>query len=136
MANMTSSVERLNELKALGVRMAIDDFGTGYCNLNYLQRFALDFLKIDWSFVANVASNSGDAVLANSIVGLATNLRLHTVAEGVEDDDQRAKLIALGYAFGQGFLFAKPVAPDVITGLLRCGVPLANDGARETPAAR
>jgi EAL domain-containing protein (putative c-di-GMP-specific phosphodiesterase class I) len=119
MANATSSVDRLHALKALGVRLAIDDFGTGYCNLSYLQRFPVDILKIDRSFITNMAKNGGDAALAGSIVGLATNLRLHTVAEGVEDTDQLAQLIELGCGFGQGFLFAKPVSADVITGLLR-----------------
>jgi diguanylate cyclase (GGDEF)-like protein len=123
MSNMNSSVDRLHELKGLGVRIAIDDFGTGYCNLSYLQHFPVDMLKIDKSFVTNVARNGGNAVLASSIVGLATNLHLHTVAEGIEDADQRAQLIALGCGFGQGFLFAKPVSADVISGLLRDAPP-------------
>jgi EAL domain-containing protein (putative c-di-GMP-specific phosphodiesterase class I) len=129
MANMTTSVDRLHELKTLGVRIAIDDFGTGYCNLSYLQKFPVDMLKIDKSFITNVARNDGDAVLASSIVGLATNLRLHTVAEGVENAEQRAQLIALGCGFGQGFLFAKPVAPHVISALFRAAADAAGQDA-------
>jgi diguanylate cyclase (GGDEF)-like protein len=129
MANMAASVDRLNELKSLGVRIAIDDFGTGYCNLSYLQRFPVDMLKIDKSFITNVARSDGDSVLASSIVGLATNLRLRTVAEGIEDADQRAQLIALGCGFGQGYLFARPVSADVITGLLRSGNAIPPEAA-------
>ena len=113
--------ERLLELKALGVRLAIDDFGTGYSNLSYLQGFPIDILKIDQSFVAQMSSNSGDAALAGSIVGLATTLNLHTVAEGVEDADQCRQLRALGCAYGQGFLFAHPVTAEVLGELIRGG---------------
>ncbi|MEP6494372.1 MAG: EAL domain-containing protein [bacterium] len=121
MSNAKAAIDRLHELKALGVRLAIDDFGTGYSNLSYLQRFPIDILKIDKSFITNVAKNGGDAALASSIVGLATTLQLHTVAEGVEHADQRNQLIALGCGYGQGFLFAKPVGPEVIGALIRGG---------------
>jgi len=121
MSNASAAIDRLHELKALGVRLAIDDFGTGYSNLSYLQRFPIDILKIDKSFITNVAKNGGDAALASSIVGLATTLRLHTVAEGVENSDQRDQLIALGCGFGQGFLFERPVGPEVIGALIRGG---------------
>jgi diguanylate cyclase (GGDEF)-like protein len=118
MSNAEAIVDRLHELKALGVRLAIDDFGTGYCNLSYLQRFPVDILKIDKSFTLNVARDGGDAMLASSIVGLATNLRLHIVAEGVENVEQRDQLVDLGCRYGQGYLFAKPMTADVIAGLL------------------
>ena len=122
MSNSTAAIERLHELKALGVRLAIDDFGTGYCNLSYLQQFPIDILKIDKSFITNVAKNGGDAALASSIVGLATALQLHTVAEGVEDADQRKQLIALGCGYGQGYLFAKPISAETIGELIAAGV--------------
>jgi EAL domain-containing protein (putative c-di-GMP-specific phosphodiesterase class I) len=117
MSNSTAARDRLCELKALGIRLAIDDFGTGYSSLSYLQRFPVDILKIDRSFIANMANSDGDAALASSIVGLATSLNLHTVAEGIEHDEQRAQLLALGCAYGQGYLFARPVAADVVAGL-------------------
>jgi diguanylate cyclase (GGDEF)-like protein len=123
MSNAKAAIDRLYELKNLGVRLAIDDFGTGYSNLSYLQRFPIDILKIDKSFITNVAKNGGDAALASSIVGLATTLQLHTVAEGVEHADQRAQLIALGCGFGQGYLFARPVEPEEIGELIRGGAP-------------
>jgi diguanylate cyclase (GGDEF)-like protein len=116
----TSAIERLHELKALGVRLAIDDFGTGYSNLSYLHRFPLDIIKIDRSFVAKVAQ-TGESVLTSIIVDLATTLNLQTVAEGIEHADQRTQLIALGCKSGQGFLFAKPVSADVVGGLLSDG---------------
>jgi diguanylate cyclase (GGDEF)-like protein len=119
MSNDHASISQLHELKALGVRLAIDDFGTGYCNLSYLQNFPVDVLKIDRSFITNVAKNGGDAALASSIVGLATTLQLHTVAEGVEDSEQREQLIALGCGFGQGYLFSKPASASEIAAILR-----------------
>jgi len=119
MSNTKPTIDRLYELKALGVQLAIDDFGTGYCNLSYLQRFPLDILKIDKSFVTHVAQNGGDSALASTIVGLATTLKLHTVAEGVEDVQQRAHLLELGCDYGQGYLFAKPVDADAVSALLR-----------------
>jgi diguanylate cyclase (GGDEF)-like protein len=121
MSNSPAARDRLFELKALGVRLAIDDFGTGYSNLSYLQKFPIDILKIDRSFITNMSTSSSDAALASSIVGLATTLKLHTVAEGIEHSDQRHQLVSLGCAFGQGFLFAKPVGADVVDGLLQAG---------------
>jgi diguanylate cyclase (GGDEF)-like protein len=122
MTNTEAAAGCLHELKALGARIAIDDFGTGYSNLGYLQSFPVDILKIDRSFITHIATTGGDAALASSIVGLATTLKLHAVAEGVEDADQRDRLIALGCAYGQGFLFAKPVEPDVVSALLVTGI--------------
>jgi diguanylate cyclase (GGDEF)-like protein len=122
MAHSAEARERLVELKACGVRLAIDDFGTGYSNLSYLQRFPVDILKIDRSFVTHMVSNAGDAILASSIVGLASTLNLQTVAEGVEFDDQRAQLIALGCASGQGYLFSKPMPAEAVSALLTEGV--------------
>jgi EAL domain-containing protein (putative c-di-GMP-specific phosphodiesterase class I) len=109
---------RLHELKALGVRLAIDDFGTGYCNLNYLQNFPLDILKIDKAFVTRVTEQGGDAALASTIVGLASSLRLSTVAEGIEHTDQRNHLLALGCSYGQGYLFAQPITADEVTEMM------------------
>ncbi len=132
MTNTASLLGRLHELKALGVRLAIDDFGTGHCNLGYLRRFPLDVLKIDGSFVAQIAENGGDAALAGTIIGLATTLRLRTVAEGVEHAHQRAQLISLGCGYGQGFLFARPSVASVVTELLAA----ARQRAAEEPELR
>jgi EAL domain-containing protein (putative c-di-GMP-specific phosphodiesterase class I) len=112
-----AAVERLNDLKSLGVRLAIDDFGTGYSNLAYLQRFPLDIIKIDRSFTASVGG-SEDTGLASIIVDLATSLNLQTIAEGIERADQRSHLLDLGCGSGQGFLFARPITADAVHEML------------------
>ncbi|MEX0659980.1 MAG: EAL domain-containing protein [Egibacteraceae bacterium] len=99
----------LAELKGVGVRVALDDFGTGYSSLSYLQRFPIDVVKIDKSFVDGLASDAADAKLVEAIVNLSQALALMTVAEGVETDEQRCRLVELGCALGQGFYFARPM---------------------------
>ena len=105
-----AALRTLHALKALGVRLAIDDFGTGYSSLAYLHRFPVDVLKIDKAFVDGVAGGGSDAALARAIVGLATTLGLRCVAEGIERANQAAELRAAGCGYGQGFLYAKPLA--------------------------
>jgi EAL domain-containing protein (putative c-di-GMP-specific phosphodiesterase class I) len=109
--------DRLGELKELGVRLAIDDFGTGYSSLSYLRHFPIDILKIDRSFVEHLPGDG--APLARSIVRLGQSLHLEVVAEGVEDDAQRAELQRLGCARAQGYLFADARPLDAIEALLR-----------------
>ncbi len=118
MADTDVAVERLHELKELGVRLAIDDFGTGYSSLSYLQRFPVDILKIDRSFVDADRRRAG---LAAAIVGLgATPSASSVVAEGIELPDQTDSLRGLGCELGQGFLFARPMPPaDLATYLER-----------------
>jgi EAL domain-containing protein (putative c-di-GMP-specific phosphodiesterase class I) len=104
----------LDALKAVGVRLSIDDFGTGYSSLSYLRRFPIDELKIDRSFVATMAQERGQLAVVRSVVRLGETLGLETVAEGVEDDQQLASLRSLRSAYGQGFLFSRPVnAADI-----------------------
>ena len=111
-------VEILRDLKRLGVRLAIDDFGTGYSSLAYLQRFPLDTLKIDRSFVSRVGEGGDGAALATAIVSLARTLGLDTVAEGIEEEHQVGALAALGCSTGQGFLFSRPLPTEAFTALL------------------
>ena len=118
MSTDKSVLARLHDLKALGIRLAIDDFGTGYCNLSYLQNFPLDILKIDKTFITHVTEQGGDTTLASTIVGLASTLKLHTVAEGIEHTDQRNHLLALGCGYGQGYLFARPITADEVTAMM------------------
>ena len=118
MSNVVSSVERLRELKTLGVQLAIDDFGTGYCNLSYLQRFPVDMLKIDRSFVERLSHASDNAELARTIVRLGQSLQLVTVAEGVEDSAQFLALRRMGCDVGQGFYFGRPMESEEISRLL------------------
>jgi diguanylate cyclase (GGDEF)-like protein/PAS domain S-box-containing protein len=110
--------ERLWELKSLGVRLAIDDFGTGYSSLSYLQRFPIDILKIAKPFVDDVGSGTEKSALARAIVGLGETLKLRTIAEGIERGDQRAALLELGCALGQGHYFSRALPPDGIGRLL------------------
>ena len=119
-----SAVVRLHELKALGVKLAVDDFGTGYSSLNYLQRFPIDILKIDRTFVNEIDLKDVQASLVAAIISLAQSLRLNAVAEGVETATQVQALTGLGCGFAQGFHFARPMAaaalgPVLATGTLR-----------------
>jgi diguanylate cyclase (GGDEF)-like protein/PAS domain S-box-containing protein len=102
-------MERLNAIKALGVHLALDDFGTGYSSLSYLQRFPIDVLKIDKSFVDGMTSGAEPAALVRTIVALSESLQLRTVAEGIEDSEQAEHLRSLGCDRGQGYLWAKPL---------------------------
>ncbi|MFG1603413.1 putative bifunctional diguanylate cyclase/phosphodiesterase [Actinoplanes sp. NPDC049265] len=108
--------EDLRELRALGVRIAIDDFGTGYSSLSYLRQMPVDVLKIDKSFIDDILGSAQQRALVNAIVTLARNLDLAVVAEGIEDAEQHALLERMGCPYGQGYLFARPVWPDVVTG--------------------
>ncbi len=123
------ALERFTALKALGVTLAIDDFGTGYSALSYLQRFPIDVLKIDKSFVDGLGRGGAQGSLAHTIVALGQALSLRTVAEGVEDAAQRAALRASGCALGQGYLFARPLAPDAVAALLAGAAPRPGAGA-------
>jgi EAL domain-containing protein (putative c-di-GMP-specific phosphodiesterase class I) len=114
MHDAEATIRRLHELKGLGIALALDDFGTGYSSLSYLQRFPIDILKIDRSFVEALGSRTDDPVLARAIVALGDTLELRTVAEGIERAEQRAELLALGCELGQGYLFGRPQPPDVL----------------------
>jgi diguanylate cyclase (GGDEF)-like protein len=107
--DIDATVIRLEQLRALGVRLAIDDFGTGYSSLAYLRRFPIDILKIDKLFVDAVATEAPDESLTGAIVHLARTLHLSTVAEGIETLDQCGPLQDSGCHLGQGYYFAKPL---------------------------
>jgi diguanylate cyclase (GGDEF)-like protein/PAS domain S-box-containing protein len=115
------SLARLLDLKFLGVRLAIDDFGTGYSSLAYLQRFPLDVLKVDKTFVDGVARGPEESALAAAIIRLGHTLHLQTVAEGVESPSQVAHLRRLGCQEAQGYLFAQPLPADEISDCLAPG---------------
>jgi EAL domain-containing protein (putative c-di-GMP-specific phosphodiesterase class I) len=116
-----ATLGRLQRLRVLGVRLAVDDFGTGYSALSYLQRFPIDILKIDRSFVEHARRASTSLSLVRSIVQLGRSLHLELVAEGIEDAEQAGELLAMGVASGQGFYFAEPLEPE------RFGALLATD---------
>jgi diguanylate cyclase (GGDEF)-like protein len=114
MSNAETSVALLEELSELGVVVAIDDFGTGYSSMSYLQRFPIDKLKIDRSFISDVASNAADASIVRAIISLAHGLRLKVIAEGVESEEQLGILRRMGCDQYQGFFRSAAVpAADI-----------------------
>ncbi|MGH7685813.1 MAG: putative bifunctional diguanylate cyclase/phosphodiesterase [Candidatus Dormibacteria bacterium] len=123
MHDTTQVGERLRELNALGIRIALDDFGTGYSSLTYLRTFPIDLLKVDKSFIADIAGGKSEAKVARAIIELARTLRLETVAEGVEEAAQVAELVRLRCRMGQGFYFAKPLPARDLGRLLRSREP-------------
>lgn len=104
----------LDQLKAMKVKVAIDDFGTGYSSLSYLKRFPVDTIKIDKSFVAEMETSATSAALVKAVVDLAHNLGVATVAEGIENADQKAQIQELGCTYGQGYLFARPMSAAAV----------------------
>ncbi len=112
MENLDHVVALLHELRDMGVRLAIDDFGTGYSSLGYLRTFPIDALKIDRSFVRDVATIRDDAVLVEAILAMARSLRIHVVGEGVESFEQLEFLRAKGCHLAQGYYFSEPLSAD------------------------
>lgn len=110
--NTEHAIEVMQQLKDLGVGLSIDDFGSGYSSLNYLKQFPVDYLKIDRSFIKDLATNEKDASITSAIAALAHNLNLRIVAEGVEDEKQVEFLKKQGCHEMQGFLFSRPISAE------------------------
>ncbi len=119
------AVERLAELKALGVLLALDDFGTGYSSLAYLHRFPVDILKIDRSFVQDIDAGSTDQAMLEAVVNLGRSLGLDMVAEGIETDSASRRIESMGCSRGQGYLFSRPVPAGELEASLRVDEPVA-----------
>ena len=117
--DVDDAIEKMQELRRIGIRFAMDDFGTGYSSLAYLTRLPLEQLKIDQSFVRDIPRDKNSSVMVRTIINIANNLGLEVVAEGVETDDQLAFLRQYGCNKFQGYLFGKPVPILVFEQLCR-----------------
>lgn len=109
MERVEEVIDKMATLRARGVRFSLDDFGTGYSSLSFLKRLPLDQLKIDWSFIKDVLTDTNDAAIARTIVALGQTMGLSVIAEGVETEGQRAFLADIGCHAFQGYLFGKPM---------------------------
>jgi diguanylate cyclase (GGDEF)-like protein len=118
MQDAPATLAKLKDLKDLGIRLAIDDFGTGYSSLGYLKRFPVDTIKIDRSFVKGLSKDGNDNAIVRAVITVAKTLNMDVTAEGVETEQQRIELKALGCDRAQGFLFARPAAAEHVGPLL------------------
>jgi predicted signal transduction protein with EAL and GGDEF domain len=123
MTNLEFIIEMLHELRAMGVGISVDDFGTGYSSLSYLKRFPIDGVKIDRSFVRDLATDPNDAAIVTTIIAMAHNLGVKVIAEGVETEEQLDFLRARGCNEFQGYLLSRPVTVKAFEKLLRNGAP-------------
>ena len=119
MSEAEGAIEALQRLSAMGIQIAIDDFGTGYSSLSYLKLFPIDRLKLDKSFVRDIAKDNGDRAIATAVIRLGHSLKLRVIAEGVEAADQLDALRQQGCDEIQGFHFSKPLLPDELFSLLK-----------------
>jgi diguanylate cyclase (GGDEF)-like protein len=123
MHDTQSTLDKLHRLRALGIRIAVDDFGTGYSSLSYLRRFPVDVVKIDRSFVENVAASPEEGAIAAAIIRLCRSLGLEVIAEGIERPEQVRELRRLKCKLGQGYFFAKPAPPEELTKIVQGSIP-------------
>jgi EAL domain-containing protein (putative c-di-GMP-specific phosphodiesterase class I) len=128
MKNVESTLRILARLRETGIALAMDDFGTGYSSLSYLKRFPLDLIKIDYSFVRDLTRDASDAALVRTIIAMARNLNLRSVAEGVETAEQLAFLRRNGCDTVQGFYFSPPVPAEEFIKLFRSAFPWPQTG--------
>jgi EAL domain-containing protein (putative c-di-GMP-specific phosphodiesterase class I)/ActR/RegA family two-component response regulator len=136
MADVEGNVRCLGAVREMGIKIAVDDFGTGYSSLSYLKSFPVDYLKIDQSFVRDITTSPDAAAICVSVIGLAHNLKLKVIAEGVETEGQLNYLRRHGCDEMQGYLFSRPLPADDCEQLLRerkrLILPAAEEGDRKT----
>ena len=118
MMDPTQALEILKALHAMKVRLSIDDFGTGYSSLAYIKKLPIDTIKIDKSFVMDMASDANDAAIVRATLGMAHNLGLKVVAEGIETQEAWHMLEKLGCDVAQGYLISRPLPADQLNTLL------------------
>ena len=123
MSNLDSATELLDKCRNLGVRIALDDFGTGYSSLGYLRSLPINTLKVDRSFVTPVLEDAGSGKILRAISALGHSLGMNLVAEGIENQEQALALAALGFEYGQGFLFSKAMPEEKVAELLQSPWP-------------
>jgi EAL domain-containing protein (putative c-di-GMP-specific phosphodiesterase class I) len=123
MHNPALIISMLSKIKSMGVRLAIDDFGTGYSSLAKIQRFPVDTLKIDRSFIRNIPEDAEDKAVTEAIIAMGKSLSLTVVAEGVETEDQMNFLKEHACDEMQGYYFSKPIGPEQFADLVRKHVP-------------
>ena len=116
--DVESTINLLSQLKEREIRISIDDFGTGYSSLSYLHRLPVDSLKVDHTFVNQMQNGNKNHQIVETIVALSHRLEIDAIAEGIETQQQLQQLQQLGYAFGQGHLFSKPLSHDAVKTLL------------------
>jgi EAL domain-containing protein (putative c-di-GMP-specific phosphodiesterase class I) len=124
MHDMDFTVATLQNLKAMGIQIAIDDFGCGHSSLSYLKRLPIDHVKIDQSFVRDLATDPNDAAIVGSVVAMTRELNLKVVAEGVETEEQLAFLKDRRCDLVQGFLFSQPMPADDVESMIAQGTHL------------
>jgi EAL domain-containing protein (putative c-di-GMP-specific phosphodiesterase class I) len=111
--------EKMERIRHLGVKFSLDDFGTGYSSLASLIKLPLEQLKIDRSFVSNMLSNDGDSIVVRTIISMANNLGVEVIAEGLETDNEKDFLNALGCSLYQGYLLSPPLPREGLEDLVR-----------------
>jgi len=131
MNDAESSIAKLKQLKEIGLALAVDDFGTGYSSLSYLKRFPIDTLKIDQTFIADVHTSDGEAIV-DAVIALARSMNLRVIAEGIETEAQLSKLAAKDCNLLQGYLFSRPLYPEDVPNMLRQDFSDILSAARET----
>lgn len=131
--NTEATIKKLAELKGIGIRLAVDDFGTGYSSLSYLQRFPVDILKIDKSFIDKISQGKEGAAVAKAIITMSSVLQLKTIAEGIENLGQQTELQNLGCELGQGFYFAKPLRSSDMSEFLSVSSPERKKTSQNAP---
>ena len=119
MENSKETLATLYELKAMGVKISVDDFGTGYSSLGYLKRFPVDLIKIDHTFVRDLATSADDAAITTAIIAMARSLKLEVLAEGVETPAQAEFLLERGCNLMQGYMFGRPLPAQKFERLLK-----------------
>ncbi len=123
MADPKLTADILGDLKDLGISIAIDDFGVGHSSLNYLKRFPIDALKIDRTFVQDIAGGGSDGAIVSAVIAMGRALNIRVIAEGVETDEQLAFLREHGCYEVQGYLFCRPMAADTMTEMMQTSAP-------------